>query len=74
METIESVEIVGHVTEFLAQVLAPMMRSGEIASIDAVCTGESRNAPRVHGYLEEELEYLVFTRSMNAKKRSKILE
>ena len=42
MKTIESDEIVGH--EIFAQVLVPMMRSGEIASIDAVSMGE-QNAP-----------------------------
>ena len=42
VKTIESDEIVGH--EIFAQVLAPMMRSGEIASIDAVSMGE-QNAP-----------------------------
>lgn len=31
--------------EFIAQVLAPMIQSGEIKSIDAVCTGEPRNVP-----------------------------
>ena len=44
MKTIESDEIVGHVLEFTVQVLAPVMRSGDVASIDVVCTGEPRNA------------------------------
>ena len=45
VKTIESDEIAGHVPGFLAQVLAPMMQSREIVSIDAVITGEPRNAP-----------------------------
>ena len=44
VNTIESDEIVGHVAEFAAQILAPMIQSGEIASIDAVYTGKTRNA------------------------------
>ena len=43
VKTIESDEIVGHGPEFLAQVLAPMMQSGEIASINVACTCEPRN-------------------------------
>ena len=46
MKTVESTEIVGHVPEFIAQVLVPMVRSGEIASIDAVRTDKLRNAHR----------------------------
>ena len=43
MRTLETDEIAGHVlTE--AQVLAPMMWSGVIASTDAACTGEPRSA------------------------------
>ena len=41
---LESTEIVGYVPEFIAQVLVPMVRSGEIASIDAVRTDMPRNA------------------------------
>ena len=46
MEAIESDEIEGHVLEFLVQVLAPIMESGGIISIDAVCMGELRNVPK----------------------------
>ena len=46
MKIVESTEIVGHVPEFIAQVLVPMVRSGEIASIDAVRTDKLRNAHR----------------------------
>ena len=46
MKIIESDEIGGHAPEFLEHVSAPTMRSGKIASIDTVCTGEPRNAPR----------------------------
>ena len=45
MKTIESDEIVGHVPEFLARVLATMMRSGEIPSINAACTCKPKNIP-----------------------------
>ena len=47
MKTIEFDEIIGHIPEFLAQVLAPMLLSGEILSIHVVkkCSGESRNVP-----------------------------
>ena len=40
----ESDEIVGHVPEFLPEVLPAMMESQEITSIDAVCTGKPKNA------------------------------
>ena len=43
VKTTESDETVGHGAKFFAQVLAPMMQSGEIASINAACTCESRN-------------------------------
>ena len=52
MKTIESDVIVGHILEFLAQVLAPIMRYGKIAPIDAVFTGEPRNAPKGTWVLE----------------------
>ena len=47
VKTIEFDEIIGHIPEFLAQVLAPMLLSGEILSIHVVkkCSGESRNVP-----------------------------
>lgn len=69
MKIIESDEIGGHAPEFLEHVSTPTMRSGKIASIDTVCTGEPRNAPEVHGCLEEKLKYPVFTRFMAAKKK-----
>ena len=45
MKTIEFHETTGHVLT-VVQVLAPMMRPREIASIDAVCLGKPRNAPK----------------------------
>ena len=41
-----------------------------MTSIDAVLTGKPRNGPKCNGCLEEELEYLVFTRSMVAKEEA----
>ena len=46
VKTIESVETVDHAPESLVQVLAPMKRSGKIASIDTVCMDEPKNAPK----------------------------
>ena len=47
IKAIQSDEIVEqHALEFLVQVLVPIRQSGEIASIDAVCRGELRNAPK----------------------------
>lgn len=65
--TIESDEIVGHVPEFLVtQVLAPVMRSGEIVSIDTLWRASEEMPPRVQEWLEGELKYPVFTKSMVA--------
>ena len=46
MNTIGSDEIVGHLPGFRAQVLPPMMWSGEIVSVDVVCMGEPNNLPK----------------------------
>ena len=35
----------GHVTEYIAQVLVLIMWPGEIVWLDAVCTGKPRNVP-----------------------------
>ena len=45
MKTIEFQERTGHVLT-VVQVLAPMMRTREIASIDEVRLGQPRNAPK----------------------------
>lgn len=62
MKTIESDEIVGHVPEFLPDVLAAMMQPGEIASVDAVAQASPKMPPRVYGCFEEEMKNPVFTR------------
>ena len=41
VKAIESDEIVANAPEIFAQLLAPIMRFGEIASINAVSTGEA---------------------------------
>lgn len=46
----------GHIPGFLAQVLAPIMRSAEFESNDAACTGEPRNAPKGTWVLGGEIE------------------
>ena len=67
VNTIESDEIVGHVPEFLVtQVLTPVMRSGEIVSIDTLWRASEEMPPRAQEWLEEELKYPVFTKSMVA--------
>ena len=47
VKIIECDEIVGHIPEFHEQILASMMWSGNISSIDLVSLGEPRNAPKV---------------------------
>ena len=56
VKTLESEKKEDHVPGSLGQVLAPMMRFGEIASVDSVCTGEPRNAPKRTWVLGGEIE------------------
>ena len=68
MKTIESDEIVWHGPEPLAQVLPPMMQFGEIASIDAACTFDPRNA-RGTWVLGREIEVTFISQTCGCKKK-----
>ena len=65
----ESDEIVGHVLKFLAHVLAPMMQSGEIASIDLVYTSEPRNSDEGILVLGGGIEIFCFYQTCGCKKK-----
>lgn len=71
VKTIESDEIVGHVAEFAAQILAPMIQSGEIASIDAVFTGELSKALLYTWVLVEGIEISCIHHIYGCKKQKK---
>ena len=72
VKIIESDEIVGHVPEFLAQVLAPMMRSGETASVDAVYMGKPRDASEGIWVLQggDEVPYIYQIYDYKKKKKN----
>ena len=71
VKTIESEEKEDHVPGSLGQVLAPMMWFGEIASVDSVCTGEARNAPKGRWVLGGEIEipYIYYVYGCKKKKK-----
>lgn len=74
VKAIESDEIVANVPEFFAQLLAPIMRFGEIAINQCSIHGRAMKCPHVYmGAWRKNWKTLLFTKSIAAKRWSKIL-